>query len=111
MASNLDFVEMVTGQLSEECEISYRKMFGEYAVYSKGKVVGLICENQLFIKPTDEGKAYIGDYTEGVAYKGAKPSLLIDDNLENAEWLSKLILITEKALPAVKKKSKKTPCK
>jgi len=37
MASSLDFVEFLTNQLSDECEISFKKMFGEYTIYSKKK--------------------------------------------------------------------------
>ena len=107
MSSSLDFVEFVTSQLSDECKISFRKMFGEYAIYSKGKAIALICNDQLFVKPTEAGKIYIGDYKEGVAYPGAKPSLLIDDKIEDGEWLSELILITEQELPATKKKKRK----
>jgi TfoX/Sxy family transcriptional regulator of competence genes len=107
MASDLDFVEFVTDQIHDECEMSFRKMFGEYALYSKGKVVALICDNQLFIKPTNAGKEYIGEYIEAPAYPGAKPSLLIQDQIEDREWLSKLILITEKELPKPKPKVKK----
>ena len=111
MASDLKFVEFITDQISDECEISFRKMFGGITLYSKGKVVALICDNQLFVKPTNAGKEYIGDFIEAPAYPGARPSLLIQDQIDNAEWLSKLILITEKELPKpkpkVKKKSKK----
>ena len=107
MASDLDFVEFITDQIYDECEMSFRKMFGEYALYSKGKVVALICDNQLFVKPTNAGKEYIGEYIEAPAYPGAKPSLLIQDQIEDREWLSKLILITEKELPKPKPKVKR----
>ncbi len=82
-------------------------MFGEYTLYSNGKVVGLIADNRLFIKPTEDGKRFIGDYVEAPAYEGAKPSLLITDRIDDSEWLSELIRITEKALPAPKPKRKK----
>ena len=107
MASDLEFVEFVTDQINAECEVSFRKMFGEYALYSKGKVVALICDNQLFVKPTDAGKEYIGRFVEAPAYPGAKPSLLIQDQIEDRQWLSMLILITEKALPKPKPKVKR----
>ena len=107
MASDLEYVEFVTGQISDECEVSFKKMFGEYALYSRGKVVALICENQLFVKATDAGKEYIGDFVEACAYKGAKPSLLIGDQVEDRQWLSELVLITEKALPKPKPRAKR----
>ncbi|ACV25615.1 TfoX/Sxy family protein [Kangiella koreensis] len=108
MASDLEFVEFVVEQIADECETTFRKMFGEYALYSKGKVVALICDNQLFIKPTVAGKEFIGDYVEAPAYPGAKPSLLIEDQIEESEWLTQLIRITERELPTPKPKKKKT---
>ncbi len=107
MASDLDFVEFVTDQIYPECQISFRKMFGEYALYSKDKVVALICDNQLFVKPTVAGKEFIGDFIEAPAYSRAKPSLLIQDQIEDSAWLSELIFITEKELPRPKPKKKK----
>ena len=107
MASDLDFVNFVTDQLHADCGISFKQMFGEYALYSHGKVVALICDNQLFVKPTDAGKEYIGDFNEAPAYPGAKPSLLIQEQLENREWLSGLIRVTENALPKPKPRAKK----
>jgi len=107
MASDPEYVEFITDQINAECEISFRKMFGEYALYSKGKVVALICDNQLFVKPTNAGKEYIGQFVEAPAYPGAKPSLLIGEKIEDRQWLSELILITEKALPKPKPKVKR----
>ena len=52
MATDIDFVKFVADQIDDACDISYRKMFGEYALYSKGKVVALLCDDQLFVKPT-----------------------------------------------------------
>jgi hypothetical protein len=38
----------------------------------------LICDDQLFVKITPAGKAVVGDrYAEGIAYPGAKPSMLV----------------------------------
>ena len=45
MASSIDYVLYVCEQLSIAGNISYRKMFGEYAIYCDGKVLGLICDN------------------------------------------------------------------
>ena len=47
MASDLDFVEYVVDQMEGAGPVSYKKMFGEYAIYRQGKVVALICDNQL----------------------------------------------------------------
>ena len=65
-----DFIDYVCDQIGDECDVSYRHMFGGTTLYSKGKVVALICDNQLFVKPTDAGRGYIGDVTEAPAYEG-----------------------------------------
>jgi DNA transformation protein and related proteins len=106
MATNQSTVDYILDQLRLTGNVSARKMFGEYALYCDGKVVGLICDDTLFIKITEEGKKFVGeDYEEGHAYKGAKPSMLIDgDKIENQEWLSNLVLITSDSLPEPKKK-------
>ena len=61
MASDLDFVKFVADQIDDRCEVSYRAMFGEYALYSRAKVVALICDDQLFVKPTEAGRSFVGD--------------------------------------------------
>ena len=108
MATDQEFMEFLADQMSGAGEISYRKMFGEYAVYCGGKVVALVCDNQLFVKPTAAGRTFIGEPTEAPAYPGAKNSFLIEDAFEDREWISELIRITAKDLPAPKlKKSKR----
>ena len=107
MASDQNFVEMIVEQLQNCGEIRYRKMFGEYAIYSNDKVVGLICDNQLFIKPTVAGREFIGEPVEAPPYPGAKNSFLIEDKLEDSEWLSELVRISEQELPKPKPKKKK----
>ncbi len=83
-------------------------MFGEYAVYCNDKVVALVCDNQLFVKQTRAGRAFIGDVIEAPAYPGAKPSFLIEDQIDDKEWLSQLMILTEQELPMPKPKNKKT---
>ena len=107
MASDQSFVEFIVDQIENAGRITYTKMFGEYAVYCEGKVVALVCDNRLFIKPTEAGRAFIGDVAEVPAYPGAKPSFLIDDRLEDRQWFSNLIRITYQELPEQKIKKKK----
>ena len=107
MASDLSFVEYIVDQIENAGEIRYRKMFGEYAVYCNEKVTALICDNQLFIKPTEAGRAFIGDVIEAPPYPGAKNSFLIEDKMDDREWLSNLVSITANELPMPKPKRKK----
>ena len=61
MASDKSFVEFSADQMETAGTISYKKMFGEYAIYCDGKVVALVCDNQLFVKPTEGGRVHIGN--------------------------------------------------
>jgi hypothetical protein len=76
-------------------------------------VVGLICDDTLFIKITELGKKFVGKYyQEGHAYPRAKIAMLIDgERIEDHEWLSELIRITADNLhaPKQKKTGKKSP--
>ena len=107
MASDLSFVEYIVDQIENTGGISYRKMFGEYALYCNGKVVALICDNQLFVKPTQAGRSFIGDVVEAPPYPGARSAFLIEDLLEDKEKLSQLIRLTENELPVPKPKKKR----
>jgi TfoX/Sxy family transcriptional regulator of competence genes len=107
MASDQSFVEFIADQMGNAGLISYRKMFGEYAVYCDGKVVALVCDNQLFVKPTEGGRAYIGQITEAPPYPGAKMYFLIEDAFEDRDWISGLIQITAQELPIPKPKRSK----
>ncbi len=107
MAQDPDFVQFVIDQIDASCDMSSRMMFGGCTLYSKGKVVGLICDNQLFIKPTEEGRAFIGEPVMAPAYEGAKESFLIEGGLEDRAWLSELVAITEKALPKPRPRKKR----
>jgi TfoX/Sxy family transcriptional regulator of competence genes len=106
MSSSLDFVEYVCAQINEAGNITYRKMFGEYAVYCDGKVIGLICDNQFFLKITPEGKTLLPSGKEAPPYPGAKLYLVID-NLDDRGFLAELVRKTCGALPLPSPKKKK----
>ena len=106
MASDLGFVEYAAGQMHAAGAITFRKMFGEFALYCDGKVVALVCDNQLFVKPTAGGRKFAGHVAEAPPYPSAKPSLLIDERLDDREWISTLIRITAAQLPLPKLKKK-----
>lgn len=107
MASDKSFVEFVVDQIENAGNIRSRAMFGEYAVYADNKLVGLICDNKLFIKPTVTGRKFIGDVVEAPPYPGAKNSFLIEEKIDDREWLSELVRITVDELPEPKPKKKK----
>ena len=107
MASDQSFVEFIVDQMEDAGVVSYRKMFGEYAIYCDSKVVALVCDNQLFVKPTASGRSYIGVVSEAAPYPGAKLYFLIEDAFEDREWISGLIKTTAHELPLPKAKERK----
>jgi TfoX/Sxy family transcriptional regulator of competence genes len=109
MASDQSFAEFVVDQLATDCGASCRKMFGEYGLYAGAKLVGLICDNRLFVKPTEAGRKLIGKPVEAPPYPGAKPSFLIEDRIEDRRWLSELIRVTAAELPGSKPKTGSKP--
>ena len=111
MASDLKFVEYVTDQMRGAGRISHRAMFGEYAVYVGAKVVALVCDNHLFVKPTKAGLALLKKPKEAPPYPGAKPHFLIDAQLDDNELMTALIRATDAELPAPKPKRPKPSTK
>ena len=111
MSSSEEFVKFVAGQIDEAEAISYRKMFGEYGIYSRDKLVALVCDNQFFVKPTAGGRAFVGAISEASPYPGAKPCFLIEDQLDDKAWLVQLIRLTAQELPAPKPKKPKRAAK
>ncbi|MBT7040229.1 MAG: TfoX/Sxy family protein [Bacteroidetes bacterium] len=109
MASDKSFLEFLVDQIENAGQITYRMMFGEYGVFSDGKIFALVCDNKLFIKPTEAGRAFINEPVLAPAYPGAKMSFLIEEKLEDRDWISELVRLTLKELPEPKpKKRKKT---
>jgi TfoX/Sxy family transcriptional regulator of competence genes len=105
MGSRQSTIDFVLEQMQGAGELSAKKMFGEFTIYCDGKVVGLLCDDQLFVKPTKGGRKFIGGPVEGFAYPGAKPSFLIEgDRWEDQVWLSELIKITASEVPPPKKR-------
>jgi DNA transformation protein len=109
VSSQQKTVDYIVEQSAAAGTIAAKKMFGEYGMYCDGKVMAFICDDQLFIKPTEAGRAYLGEVTEAEAYPGSKMYFLVDgDRWDDADWLAGLVKATADDLPAPKpKKAKK----
>ena len=110
MATDRTCIDHLADQLHGFGAFSHRKMFGEYALYLDAKVVALVCGNQLFVKPTDAGRALLGpDAAMAPPYPGAKPHFQASDLIDEREALARLLRATAQALPEPKPKSPKLP--
>lgn len=107
MASKQETIDYILSQSADAGLLSARKMFGEYGIYCDGKIVALVCDERLFIKPTLAGAEFLGQCIEEPPYPGAKPYFLIpQEKWKDAKWLSQLIRLTTAELPPPSKKRK-----
>jgi len=109
MSTRAETVEFLVDQLSALPGIRTRRMFGEYCLYYDEKPVAFICDDELFVKPTDAGREYIGEPDEAPAYPGSKLYFRVSgDRWEDRDWLAGLIDLTASVLPAPKPKTRRT---
>lgn len=113
MASQTSTMDYIVEQIETAGTVTARKMFGEYAIYCNERLVALVCDDKLFVKPTVAGRAFIGQVTEAPPYPGAKPYFFISgERWEDRVWLSTLVKVSAAELPLpVKKTPTKSPKK
>lgn len=105
MASRQTTVDHIVDQMRGAGAVSARKMFGEYGIYCDGRMVALVCDDQLFVKITDAGRKLAGAIEEAPPYRNAKPCFVIAEALlDDAAWIAALVKVTAASLPAAKKK-------
>ncbi len=106
MATKQSTIDFLLDQLARLDGVSARKMFGEFAIYVDGKIVGLVCDDSLFLKPTAEVRLYLGENcAEEPPYPSAKPHLVVDEERwEDDEWMCELFRVAAAALPLPVKK-------
>ena len=66
--------------LGDRKTFSARAMFGEYAVYAHGKVVGLVCNDQLYVKilPASHELEHVCE--KDTPYPGARAYYLVEES-------------------------------
>ena len=82
-------------------------MFGEYALYCDGKVVGFVCDNRLFLKPLPAAVGLVDAPEFAPPYPGAKLYLALDGELDDGDLVARLVRVVADALPAPKPKVKR----
>ena len=106
MASSKQYLEFILEQLSNLKDISYRAMMGEYIIYYKGKIIGGIYDDRFLVKPTKSAITMMSNATMELPYKGAKKMLLVDE-VDNKDFLTKLFNAMYKELPEPKKNQRR----
>ena len=103
MASTKDYLDFIMDQLPDGA--SYRPMMGEYVIYYREKVAGGLYDDRFLIKNVQAAKDLMPQAHSEIPYDGAKPMLLVD-NVEDREFLRKLMEAMYDQLPATKKRKK-----
>lgn len=110
MVSLQSTVDFMLEQIGTAGTVSAKKMFGDYGIFCNGKMVALVCDNQLFVKLTWTGTMFIGEITEDCPYPGSKPCFLTSgEKWDDREWLTKLTKLSATETLSPKKKSRTNP--
>lgn len=96
MSTSKETIAYLLEQL-EPLPVRARAMFGEYGLYCDEKIVALVCDDTVFLKPTPASDGL----AEGPAYPGAKDYRIADAELiEDGERFRAVVQATADALPA-----------
>ena len=102
MATSQATVDHLIDLLDELAPVRALPMFGEYGLYVGVKLVGLICNDQLFLKPVKPTED--SPHDRAPPYPSAKPHLVVpEEMLEDPDALTALVRTTVDALPQPKK--------
>jgi DNA transformation protein and related proteins len=103
LASRQETADLILDQLSGAGTLTARRMFGEFAVYLNGKVVAMICDDQLFLKPTPAGERMLPMAVRAAPYPRGKPHIVVPgDRWDDADWMCELVRRTAEELPTPK---------
>jgi TfoX/Sxy family transcriptional regulator of competence genes len=101
-----DFNEYVRESFSPAGDIVIRSMMGGYLVYFNGKLVGDICDNEVFLKRTPTSDRLLADSELRYPYDGSKTLMHVFDRFEDTDLIAELLNGMHAELP--EKKPKKT---
>ncbi len=109
MATEQGTIDQLLRHLRRLEGVTTRKMFGEYALYVGAKLPALVCDNQLFIKPTDIAADFLDSSQMAPPYPGAKPYYCVPEDMwHNEIWLTEFLQTTTEVLPLPKPKKRKS---
>lgn len=108
MSTQRETIEFILEKLKDPKRFSARAMFGEYALYADGKVVALVCDDQLYVKIVPASAALEPVCEKGEPYPGAKPHYVVDESeLSRLAELPDILFGIAAALPVPKEKKAK----
>ncbi|MEV0295030.1 TfoX/Sxy family protein [Nocardia sp. NPDC050710] len=111
MSTDKAVVAEIVEQL-EPLDVRARAMFGEYGLYCDDKMVALICDDRLYLKPSPVAADFADESWLASPYPGAKPHYLVPTaRLADSVWLGQFVKRTADVLPKPVRKPRKRPAK
>lgn len=86
-----EFNEYVRASFSESDDIVIKSMMGGYLVYFNGKLIGDICNNELFLKRTPTSDRLLADSELRYPYEGSKTLMHVFDNFDDKILIMNLL--------------------
>ncbi len=102
-----EFNEYVRDSFSESGDIVIKSMMGGYLVYFNGKLIGDICNNELFLKRTPTSDRLLADFELRYPYEGSKILMHVFDNFDDKALILELLDGMYAELPEKKPKKAK----
>ena len=86
-----EFNEYVREVFSAAGDIVIKSMMGGYLVYLNGKLIGDICDNELFLKRTPTSDRLLADSELRYPYEGSKTLMHVFDRFEDTAFVQELM--------------------
>ena len=86
-----EFNEFVREIFSAAGDIVIRSMMGGYLIYFNGKLIGDICDNELFLKRTPTSDKLLADSELRYPYEGSKTLMYVFDRFEDMDLITELL--------------------
>ena len=99
-----EFNEYVCDCFSEAGDIVIKSMMGGYLVYFKGKLIGDICSDELFLKRTPTSDKLLADSELRYPYEGSKTLMHVFDSFDDKVLILELLEGMYAELPEAKKR-------
>jgi TfoX/Sxy family transcriptional regulator of competence genes len=108
MATKQTTIDLILSHLATAGDVSAKKMFGDYGLFLRGRMIAIVGDDQLFFKPAKKGLTLCSGFKEVSPYPGAKPCFLIPrEKWTDTDWLVRLAGLTADEIPLPKKKKKR----
>lgn len=102
-----EFNRLIREVFSVAGDIAIKSMMGGYLVYFNGKLIGDICNNELFLKRTPTSDRMLVDSKLRYPYEGSKTLMHVFDKFEDTDLIVELLGGMYAELPEKKPKKAK----